>query len=341
VLSGAGKGALIGGGTSALMGRDPIEGALMGAATGGIGAGAGSTAAQLGAGRIGAGIAGGAAGSATGALARGKDPGQAALMGGLTGGITGGLNSQVKGLGTALAPATKFGVSSLLNGQPPEPQMRRMQYGPQQFRSPYESQTQSPYSYAGGMAFNRPYRVAPLLEAGTISAPGSSLLNNLGRTRFLASGGVTGQKVGNTETNLAQQPTTAKGVLQGNINYELIDKLYSPEIKQYAEGGEVEEHNPQFFSEGGLNSLENTYVKGDGDGTSDSVPAMLANGEFVIPADVVSSLGNGSNDSGSQVLSEFLATIRSHKQKHDAKQLPPDSKGPLAYLTDAKRKTKV
>ena len=99
-----------------------------------------------------------------------------------------------------------------------------------------------------------------------------------------------------------------------------------------------EGHNPQFFSEGGLGSLNNRYVQGDGDGTSDSIPAMLANGEFVIPADVVSSLGNGSNESGAHVLDAFLKTVREHKQKHDAKHLPPDSKGPLAYLLQAQKK---
>jgi phage shock protein A len=110
------------------------------------------------------------------------------------------------------------------------------------------------------------------------------------------------------------------------------------QARKFAQGGEVEGHNPQFFSEGGLNSLENKYVQGDGDGTSDSVPAMLANGEFVIPADVVSRLGNGSNQAGASVLDHFLVTIREHAQKHDPKDLPPDSKGPLAYLLDAKRK---
>jgi len=112
---------------------------------------------------------------------------------------------------------------------------------------------------------------------------------------------------------------------------------YNPQ--KFAAGGNVPEgHNPQFFSQGGLNSLENTYVKGEGDGTSDSVAAMLANGEFVIPADVVSNLGNGSNDAGAEVLDEFLKVIREHKQSANAKKLPPDSKGALAYLLDAKRK---
>jgi len=113
-------------------------------------------------------------------------------------------------------------------------------------------------------------------------------------------------------------------------------------IAGHADGGAISNipdgHEPQFFSEGGL---QHAYVRGEGDGTSDSVPAMLAAGEFVVPADVVSSLGNGDNDAGAKTLAEFLKTIREHKRAADAKHLPPDSKGPLAYLTDAKRKVKA
>jgi len=130
-----------------------------------------------------------------------------------------------------------------------------------------------------------------------------------------------------------KMPRLTTGVTKRMLDYAL------PGIFKLAEGGSVPEgHNPQFFSEGGLNSLENRYVMGDGDGTSDSVPAMLANGEFVIPADVVSSLGNGSNDAGAHILDEFLAVIREHKQNHDAKELPPDSKGALAYLMEAEER---
>jgi hypothetical protein len=105
----------------------------------------------------------------------------------------------------------------------------------------------------------------------------------------------------------------------------------------YAAGGLID-HNPEFFSEGGA-SLGNRYVKGNGDGTSDSVPAMLASGEFVIPADVVSGLGNGDNDAGAQVLDEFMAAIRKHKRGASPDQLPPDSKGPLSYLSEALTKS--
>jgi hypothetical protein len=67
---------------------------------------------------------------------------------------------------------------------------------------------------------------------------------------------------------------------------------------------------------------------------------MLANGEFVIPADVVSKLGNGSNEAGAGVLDQFLSEIRKHAHSNGEK-LPPESKGPLGYLLDAKRKVKT
>jgi hypothetical protein len=134
------------------------------------------------------------------------------------------------------------------------------------------------------------------------------------------------------------------GVVKGKINYGLPGYPFGQEWKAAKAGGAIENapkgHNPQFFSEGGLGSMKNTYVKGKGDGTSDSIAAMLANGEFVVPADVVSSLGNGSNDAGAKVLDEFLRTIRAHKRKADPKGLPPDSKGALGYLAAAKKKVK-
>jgi hypothetical protein len=131
-----------------------------------------------------------------------------------------------------------------------------------------------------------------------------------------------------------KMPKLTVGTTKRNLDYNLPG--VNPKFK--AEGGTISDHNPQFFSEGGLGTLENRFVQGDGDGTSDSVPAMLANGEFVIPADVVSKLGNGSNDAGAGVLDQFLAIIREHNQKHNPKDLPPESKGPLAYLLEAKKR---
>jgi hypothetical protein len=60
------------------------------------------------------------------------------------------------------------------------------------------------------------------------------------------------------------------------------------------------------------------YLDGDGDGMSDSIPATiedrqparLADGEFVVPADVVSHLGNGSSKAGAKQLYSMLDRIR-------------------------------
>ena len=115
------------------------------------------------------------------------------------------------------------------------------------------------------------------------------------------------------------------------------DPYYEYEEPTQLAAGGLAGHNPEFFSEGGMG---NRYVRGDGDGTSDSVPAMLASGEFVIPADVVSNLGNGDNDAGAHVLDEFMKAIRKHKRAADPSELPEDSKGPLSYLEEAMKKAK-
>ena len=60
------------------------------------------------------------------------------------------------------------------------------------------------------------------------------------------------------------------------------------------------------------------YLNGKGDGMSDDIPAMidgkqparLADGEFVIPADVVSHLGNGSSKAGAKKLYSMMDRIR-------------------------------
>ena len=106
----------------------------------------------------------------------------------------------------------------------------------------------------------------------------------------------------------------------------------------FAEGGMVPQHpmgQPEFYSEGGAGT---TYIQGRGDGTSDQIPAMVANSEFVLPADVVSALGNGSSDSGADILDQFIKTIREHKHSNPPGELPPESKGPLEYLSSAHMK---
>jgi hypothetical protein len=84
----------------------------------------------------------------------------------------------------------------------------------------------------------------------------------------------------------------------------------------------------------GLGMAKGGYLDGAGDGMSDSIPATiegkqparLADGEFVIPADVVSHLGNGSTKAGSKRLYAMLDKVRKARTgtKQQGKQIKPE-----------------
>tara|TARA_R110002020_G_scaffold474681_1_gene706734 strand:- start:228 stop:908 length:681 start_codon:yes stop_codon:yes gene_type:complete len=70
---------------------------------------------------------------------------------------------------------------------------------------------------------------------------------------------------------------------------------------------------------GGIAALKKgKYLDGATDGMADKVPAnidgvqeaRLSDGEFVIPADVVSHLGNGNSDAGAKVLKNMMSRVR-------------------------------
>jgi hypothetical protein len=63
---------------------------------------------------------------------------------------------------------------------------------------------------------------------------------------------------------------------------------------------------------------------------------MLADGEFVFPADVVAALGNGSTKAGSDKLYDMMHSIRAHARSSGPKDLPPPAKSPLEYLKGSK-----
>jgi hypothetical protein len=78
------------------------------------------------------------------------------------------------------------------------------------------------------------------------------------------------------------------------------------------------------YSDGGR------MLRGPGDGMSDNIPAVignkqparLADGEFVVPADVVSHLGNGSTEAGAKQLYKMMDRIR--KQRTGKKKQAPE-----------------
>jgi hypothetical protein len=121
-----------------------------------------------------------------------------------------------------------------------------------------------------------------------------------------------------------------------------------PEAVNYAKGGYVEPLQakeggmalPLLAKAGGLPTHRGRedfkggkHVAGKGDGQSDDIPAWLADGEFVFPADVVSALGNGSTKAGTDKLYEMMHNIRERARSKGPKDLPPAAlKSPLDYL---------
>jgi hypothetical protein len=83
------------------------------------------------------------------------------------------------------------------------------------------------------------------------------------------------------------------------------------------------------FADGGLGSLGSysdggRLLKGPGDGVSDSIPATigtkgqparLADGEFVVPARIVSELGNGSTEAGARKLYQMMDRVQKNRSK--------------------------
>jgi hypothetical protein len=103
-------------------------------------------------------------------------------------------------------------------------------------------------------------------------------------------------------------------------------------MRAYAMGGNVQGYNLGGYSDGGR------LLRGPGDGVSDDIPATignrqparLADGEFVIPARIVSELGNGSTDAGAKRLYAMMDRIQAGRKK-------TVGKGNVAKDTKAKK----
>lgn len=106
--------------------------------------------------------------------------------------------------------------------------------------------------------------------------------------------------------------------------YQPVYKDY----RNYAGGGIANLGKYSDYASGGR------MLKGPGDGMSDDIPATiagkqparLANEEFVIPADVVSHLGNGSSEAGAKQLYKMMDRVRHARtgKKKQGKQITPE-----------------
>ena len=260
-------GAAVGGGSSLLQGKDPLQGALLGGLMGGAG-----------------GAMFGSAGAAAGEAAGGAMPGaEAALLpetiSAQTGSNLGSISpdfAPMPGTAGMGAPGT-----SMMGSNP------AVQYA------------------SGAMPTAVPSAAAP---QGIMGQAKDFFAGLTPKQQLLAGGaGIAGLgMIGDQMRGGVPKKKPYEGPLS-RFNYN--PDTYRPYNYGYASGGIASLGG---YSDGGR------MLKGPGDGMSDSIPARigakqparLADGEFVVPADVVSHLGNGSTDAGAKQLYSMMNKVR-------------------------------
>jgi hypothetical protein len=106
-----------------------------------------------------------------------------------------------------------------------------------------------------------------------------------------------------------------------------------PKITSGAYNMQTATTNPPKLAQGGALSAVARFAQGAGSGRADTIDAKLSDGEYVIDAETVAMLGDGSNKEGAKRLDAMRGSIRSHKGKALAKgKFSPNAKSPLSYL---------
>lgn len=305
--------AAVGGGMSALRGGDPLKGALLGGLTagalGGLGSAVSSGAASTGSAAASTGAASAGTAPVAGALEQAAQQ-SAGALGAQTGGVglTGAAPSMgISGLSpaaTGLNPAAIASPSGFAGQMGPlgvnVSDAATASFAPmaKPAMSPFEALKANPIGY---------FKEKPLERLVAPAAAG-----------YMAGAG----KV----PGLDEDEEKYRGPLSWF--------KYDPRNFQrgWAEGGITS------LAKGGISSLGSysdggRMLKGPGDGMSDSIPASIANkrparladNEFVVPADVVSHLGNGSSDAGARQLYAMMDRVRKARTgtKKQGKQINP------------------
>lgn len=395
MLIGAAVGGTVGAGASAIQGRDPFTGALMGAGLGALGGGvsgafsgaAGGAGAGTGAGA--AGGAGGAGAAALPAAGSALTPATQAILSGTpaasgsfgalsaapASGSFGSLSAAAPGIsGAFTAPASAIPMSTA--GLTAVPGYVPGMYASGAAAMPGGAASSGflsgstmgiPNSAlatgAGGLglaalmmnernkfgipsqgAYESSFDMSQFNPSDPMFAPGSVYEPSYRDYRTAAEGGIMKLANGGPVERMTQMNTAINP--QGGLYPQgMIDKTQYATPTQRPTSMELldtepayQKSNPMLMARGGIADLGSysdggRMLKGPGDGMSDSIPgviagkqpARLADGEFVVPADVVSHLGNGSTDAGAKQLYSMMDKVRKARtgKKAQGKQINP------------------
>ena len=329
-------GAAMGGGSAALTGGDPLKGALLGGLTGGAGAGI-------------TGALGGAAAGTEAALATaGTEAATTATMANalpastlastpVTSGLPAG-QSFAQASQAANAAAANQGITGAINSALPLSEglgSTGITGLPSNFTPPT-----SPV-----IPTAPPVSAAPSTFSEGMAKFASDPMASLQANKFTAAASGMAGAIGGREDPYS--PEEYNGPLK---RFRFNPETYRPAY--YAEGGiadlgamgydrqvgEEPMYPVNMASGGGISNLGSysdggRMLRGPGDGMSDSIPASiagkrparLANEEFVVPADVVSHLGNGSSDAGAKQLYAMMDKVRTARtgRKAQGREINP------------------
>ena len=162
-----------------------------------------------------------------------------------------------------------------------------------------------------------------MYQKGQERRPGSNAQRYFTDTIYAKRPETTVPTVAEAEATAATQ--VAELAKKNNPNY------VPPEPPAMAMGGRV----PKYAHGGIAGAHKGYYLGGKTDGMADDVPARidgkqearLSDGEFVVPADVVSHLGNGNSDAGADQLHSMMGNIRQARTGNpkQGKQIDPQN----------------
>ena len=303
--------AATGAGTSAITGGDPLKGALMGAALGGAGAAVGGGASAAG----GAGAAGSGGAAPISTIPVGETANLAA-----TAGTEAGTNLAAQGLtDPSVLQATGadmgFNVANAPGAGFQLPAGNSFAFDPVTGDQLVTGMEGVAPAGTGTMRTVAQPTYGSMPGASASTAPQTPLQKFYADNPIAVPAGL-----GALGSVVGAGPDTS---LPGQEEYDgpLSQFRYDPRrYRAAASGGLMDTEPARRMAAGGLGSYSDggQTLKGPGDGMSDSIPASigdkqparLADGEFVIPADVVSGLGNGSTDAGARQLYALMDKVR-------------------------------
>lgn len=189
----------------------------------------------------------------------------------------------------------------------------------------------SPYRYnlASGFQGSTPARPSPYYRPTGLGYAAGGLADDepMGDDESMAAGGIAAYAKGGS---MSIGDGIYKDTDEDTASLGAYDAAKKRMEKQYAsanlkapvmpKSGIAKLGQMKAMASGGLGGYSDggRMLKGPGDGMSDDIPAMigkkqparLADGEFVVPADVVSHLGNGSTDAGARKLYSMMDKVR-------------------------------